>query len=297
MTLSIDQAVADPLSADFDPDNLEQYAAQAQASDLVTPPEALGEYEAEQTVEASEPVVAAEPEPEAKVETPEPAAEPAGVLTKDGKHVIPFEVLERERAARRQLEEQVARLAKGQPQAPVQQGESTPERQALEQMHARLQQLEAERNAMVERQVQEAIDANPKLAYVQSLPDQAAYNTLVEIDALLRAKPEYAAVPMSQRFAKAVAMFEAAEGPINLPGAVAKPAQDEAAAKAATEIVAKAERAAAAPRTLSDIPGTAVPPREGPLAKFKDATDTQILDTFMNLDDPKEIDRALARLL
>ncbi len=67
-----------------------------------------------------ETVVAAEPAPpveepakveEAQVEPkPEPEVKPEGILTKDGKHVIPFDVLEKERSEKRELQERLEKL-------------------------------------------------------------------------------------------------------------------------------------------------------------------------------------------
>ncbi len=152
-------------------------------------------------------------------------------------------------------------------------------------------QADTERAAQddVNRQVQEAIDANPKLVYAQSR-DKVTWNRIADQDAVLRADPAMRGLSFAERFAKAVTAVEAVHGEIKLPPefqtttnadsgkteaeAKAKAEADakakaEADAKAGTSQDAKAraeaelkkadEAAAGKPFTLTDLPGGVAP--------------------------------------
>lgn len=109
-------------------------------------------------------------------------------------------------------------------------------------------QQEVQQNEMA-KTVQDHIDANPKLAFLQA-SDPDAWKRACDLDEQLRTNPATASLPMAERFTKAAAAYEAIYGAINLPAAPTKPA---APAKSVDDVLAKA--GAAVPKSLSDLPG------------------------------------------
>lgn len=131
-----------------------------------------------------------------------------------------------------------------------------------EALEAKLQPVEERIQSDDERQaqqramtVQEAIDANPKLAHIQA-SDPELFAAAQQFDEVLRNQRAWADKPLAERFAKVIDMVEATNGAIDVPGHTppAKqpdPAQlREAAAKAAAEQAKKA----AVPTSLSQFP-------------------------------------------
>lgn len=108
---------------------------------------------------------------------------------------------------------------------------------------------ETERAQSAADTVQEAIDSVPKLAHIQAA-DADAFDMAKTFDAALRARPEWADRPLSERFAKVTEMVEAALGPIEIPGATKNTATKTGDLKAA----AKAKAAQATKTTRSDVP-------------------------------------------
>jgi hypothetical protein len=178
-----------------------------------------------------------------------------GVLAKDGKHVLPYSVLQAERDARAALTGQVRELTDA--VTKLQSGKSADTTQAsalaaslrenLEELKsaspeladtlskvltvvdaqdAKLKALEAqgqrfdarERNEQAEaqREVRAAIDGNPKLLYSEQ-HDTATFNRLAAQDAILRNDPANADLSFSERFDMAIKMVEAAHGEIKVP--------------------------------------------------------------------------------
>lgn len=216
------------------------------------------------------------------------ADEAAPIASRDGKHTIPFSVLENERKARQQAETMVSdlneRIAQLQSQAET--GEraadaghepaiSADDLEALradfpafakviEAQMGKIAQLEtqvstvssreAERQAEVQRttqeQVRDAIDASPKLLKLEADPE--AWETVVEIDKAFRAKPEFRDLSFAQRFEKVVQRYEAVHGPVDVPAAQNKSDSVSAKDKAAALLKEKGD---VTPRSLSDLPG------------------------------------------
>lgn len=121
---------------------------------------------------------------------------------------------------------------------------------------------ELQRRVTAEETVESAIASVPKLAHLRE-HDPDAFNEVASIDGYLRARPEWADKPMSERFIAAVRMHEAQTGAaIQLPTAApAAPAATADTAARVTAAIAKAQSAAPAPSTLSDIPGGHLPPQ------------------------------------
>lgn len=114
------------------------------------------------------------------------------------------------------------------------------------------EQAEQQRRAMT---VQEAIDANPKLAHIQA-SDPDAFAVAQQFDSLLRNQAAWADKPLAERFAKVIDMVEAANGPINVPGhttqAKAAAPQANLREQAAAAVAARAKPAV--PTSLSQFP-------------------------------------------
>jgi len=127
----------------------------------------------------------------------------------------------------------------------------------LKPVEDRVQQVEAERERTMADQVQDAIDATPKLAHIQA-SNRDAFELAKQFDATLRTQSAWAEKPLADRFSKVVEMVEAALGPIDLPGAPTKPSQPSAedlkkAAQAKAAQAAKAGRTEV-PTSLSEFP-------------------------------------------
>lgn len=242
---------------------------------------------------------------EASKDAPAAEADPDGVATKDGKHIIPYSVLkaDRDRATRaeqalRDAQAQLAALeaaakagqpgVKGESAATIQQandaGELSEEDMAalkedfptvykgLMAMRAQaaamqaqfkpvqesVQSAEAARALTVVDQVQEAIDATPKLAHIKAT-NPAAFDLAKQFDNTLKGQAAWADKPLSERFAKVVELVEQASGPITIPGQskAPPPAQKsaeamKAEARALAELAAKASKTSV-PTSLSEF--------------------------------------------
>ena len=130
------------------------------------------------------------------------------------------------------------------------------------QLEAKLQPVEdsvrsaeAEQARSATETVQDAIDAVPKMAYLQA-SNAEAFELAKQFDATLRAQNAWAGRTLTERFAKVAEMVEAALGPIDLPGnkSPSPSAVDlKAAAKAKADSAAKASRTNV-PTSLSEFP-------------------------------------------
>lgn len=298
-----------------------------------------GDTGSENEPESGEPPVAAA-EPEAKGEGEsgnlEPLAEtpPIGVATKDGKHVIPFEVLEKQRARVAELEriaqEQSAQIAELSQQAQgktpdAEQGEVTyltdeqlsdleaelpsigkllrAQQAQLRTLNETVKTLADDRQAReqdaqrtTQQTVQEAIDGNPKLAYLQSADDQR-WQRAVMFDKTLRQDPEWAGKPYAERFAKVVELYEATYGAVQMPGQSAQPknAQPSPADLAKAAEAKLQGKKASVPSSLSDIPGGSTPASDDVLGALAAKSGPELTADFMRMT-PAQIEATLARL-
>lgn len=117
--------------------------------------------------------------------------------------------------------------------------------------------VEAERERSTADLVQEAIDAVPKLAHIQAT-DPDTFALAKQFDAILRQQRAWDGKPLSERFAKVMAMVEGSIGQIDLPGD-SKPKPSPSTEDLAKAARAKAEAAAqasksAVPTSLSEFP-------------------------------------------
>ena len=158
--------------------------------------------------------------------------EPDGILTKDGKHVISYEVLKNERLQRQEAERKLAEWESNKQsntqidlsnlglltdEQLAEQKEYFPEtyeaivaqqnnlvalyKQSEQIKHAEQQRI-AERQRQEQINIQELIDNNPVLSHwQQNDPDAWAY--AVQQDNLLSSNPKFATLPMIDRFNKA----------------------------------------------------------------------------------------------
>ena len=182
-------------------------------------------------------------------------AEGQVILSKNGKHQIPYSVLETEREQRRaaegaveQLRQQIEALtakvngtaapaaAAGEPEISEEDIEAIAGdfpatgkalRALLGQVQGLKQELETVRQSESTRQgreaqsatttVQQAIDNNPTLSYLQA-NDPEMFAEAVKTDNQIKANPRNRGLTMEQRFDKVVSALEAVYGPFELPG-------------------------------------------------------------------------------
>lgn len=146
------------------------------------------------------------------------------------------------------------------------------------------QEIRARQQSEEARSVQDLIDANPKLAFLQA-QDPAGWEKAVAIDyGLTSVMPDKAA-----RFKAVVAAYEAQHGAINAPAATqAKPD----AKQSIDAVLAKAS--AAVPNSLSDIPGGA-PVAGGEIGNVENMSASEIAANLMTMT-PKARDAYLNSL-
>lgn len=212
------------------------------------------------------------------------ARQPDGILSKDGKHVIPYWRLAEAESKAREQAERIAELeaqVKAGGERQDGDGQSTTEVELLSeeeleelesempalgkvlrasqaqirQLNATVETLNKEREAAIQKeakdvedQVEAAIAATPKIAYLRD-KDEAGWNRAAEIDAMLRGKPEWQGKPFADRFAKVAEVYEAMYGPI--------PA--EASPKQQTTPAATPAPGGNVPLSMSAIPGGSAP--------------------------------------
>lgn len=181
----------------------------------------------------------------------------AVVQARDGKHVIPYQVLQQERERAIRAEQMVRDLTTKleQDQAAAQQGKATKsldldqivDPQLLEQLREEApdvarrmdnlidlakslsEQVDAGRPAAEEaeaarreQQVQALVTAEDTIVSIPKLAHlrttaPAEFNEVAAIDAMLRAKPAWQDKPLAERFGAALRMYEAEHGAIELP--------------------------------------------------------------------------------
>ncbi|MAO49847.1 MAG: hypothetical protein CML16_03065 [Pusillimonas sp.] len=267
----------------------------------------------------------------AKAEADKEDPEKSFIQSKNGKHAIPYSVLqgERERAIRaeqaaRELAEKLALMEKskesGETVKTADVGdivdpelldtlreESPGIADVLDRLIGKINTLESEhaktssfvqegtKEAAVQRQltVEEAIAEVPKLSHVRT-NDPEKYNEIAEFDQMLRAQSKWHSRPMKERFEAAVRMYESANGPIELPGSSGGQPDDEATEQKVAAAVAKAQKQGNGPNTLSDIPGGA-PAASNDHDALGEMTSTALTERFMGMTQ-EQIEAELARL-
>jgi hypothetical protein len=277
------------------------------------------------------PVKAEEPKADLPIKPEVQPEQPADILTRDGKHTIPYSVLEAERRKAGTLEQtlqqertqresmeravedlrsqlQAAKAAPKTDEALVQINQDIEAIREefpalgnfLDAMTAQVAKLQedvqvANRRADTASQVaarasatqsetlvEEAISNNPKLLYARAVAPEA-FNAIADIDTWMRGQPQFAQLSLGDRFTKAVAMYEAANGAIQVP-VNASPAQKTTQQAAAPSGV---------PNTLSDMPGGAIPPKSASEALL-DKNGAELTQMMMGMT-PEAIERLLAQ--
>lgn len=263
-----------------DPEILEKIIQMTNSTESVEGEVSDKQVEAEDKTEAS---VATDAE-ETKEEVAN--AEPEGILTADGKHVLPYDVLkaERQRAAdlkreadelRQQLaaksnavsDQSMSEFTGMSEQDLVEMQEYFPEKyetlvknlEASNQMRQKLAQIEAEeaRRAQEEAnqrvaKVQEAIDSNPLLSSWKD-NDPVKWKAAIDVDAALLNDPETAKLSIAERLervTKAVAQLYGIQ-------AEAKTEPEPTPVKKAEEIKVQTKKPPI--NSLSDLPGGEAP--------------------------------------
>lgn len=223
-------------------------------------------------------------EPQAKpAAEDQPSSKPAGIASKNGKHVLPFHVLQAERrradeAARRadQLERELADLKAG--KKPDEQAEALTEEEVVQMeqdfpehgkklraIYERARELEKkvgksepedQHQADTSNPIQDAIDQIPMLLDWQ-VTDPEKFGRAQEIDDVLKKSPKWKDKPLADRFAHVARMVaEEYDIPVDDEPS-AKTSQTTTTRKDPKEVIASAGRTR--PNTLSDFKGGATP--------------------------------------
>ena len=215
------------------------------------------------------------------VEKAEQKEAPQVVKSRDGKHDIPYSVLESERAARKQADLAVAQLqaqidalktgaSKGEPAEAKESDLSAEEIEQVAEdfpavakllkglsaqvgaLQGQLTEVRASEHARRGQEqtsasttVQQAIDANPVLSYWQS-KDQNSFALAVQFDNQIKADSRNANLSLDERFGKVVKAMEAVYGETELPDDFKAKVAAPAAKAAQKQDKASAEKAIAA---------------------------------------------------
>lgn len=267
------------------------------------------------------------------------AAEQEGeavVLARDGKNVIPYQVLQQERERAIRAEQMVRDLTTKleQDQAAAQQGKATKsldldqivDEQLLEQLREEApdvarrmdnlidlakslsEQVDAGRPAAEEaeaarreQQVQALVTVEDTIVSIPKLAHlrttaPAEFNEVAAIDAMLRAKPAWQDKPLAERFGAALRMYEAEHGAIELPDPASA-----AAGKQPADPAARVAEAVAKAKAEASGPSTLSDIPGGQPAATSEADAIAALSGSALTDrfmnmSPDEIEAQLARL-
>lgn len=176
------------------------------------------------------------------------------------------------------------------------------------QFESQAREREETERTQQQREVRDAVDANPTLLYWEQ-HDQERWQAAIEADSRLSQLPVNQGLSLEERFEKAVQVVETIYGPTELPdnwarkgsntpsGKSTKPtpsgeSTDAALAEKARRAVEKA--GSARPRTLSEMPGGAVPASD-PLEDFASLSAERLGAQMANMT-PDQISALLARL-
>lgn len=214
--------------------------------------------------------------------------QPDGVATKDGKHIIPYSVLQADRERARRAEEELAETKRqlaelaakasqgvkdGEPAAPKQADDlSDEDLEALKEdfptvykgimaMKKQAEMLEAQLKPVqetVQQQEQAAQRTQADLVQeaIDATPklahikaqDHEAFELAKQFDNTLKSSPQWAGKTLEERFAKVVEMVESANGVINVTGQP-NPSSQKTAEQLKAEAKAIAEAQAKATKT------------------------------------------------
>ena len=138
---------------------------------------------------------------------------------------------------------------------------------------ADMQQQRAAAEKQTADTVQETIDANPALSFWQQKAGDE-WNAAIELDTLLRSKPEWADKPMDARFARVVEMVKAMNPDAELPPMPTSTEKKQQASSAKRPPV----------NSLSDIPG-GIPPAAGTREQIDEMSVAALGNKFMSMSD------------
>lgn len=312
----LDYYAANPDELPSDPDAIEalmaQLAGEAPQAEQSEPSATDGASEAEEADTAGE------PQGEARQEEADEAGqdEQAPVLSRDGKHAIPYSVLQTEREKRRAAEQAMKALEQRLAAAEAgtqQQGEAKDSaanldamaedfpavkallehtrklESKLSQVTQRIEQDDAIRADQEAARVRAAVDANPVLLHWEH-NDPERWQAAVEADQRLQDSPAHRQLTLEQRLERAVQIVDAFYGP----DASAPTPPPQPAARPAKPAAAQHPDKPFKPRTLSDIPGGAVPAAD-PMEEFATLS-VEKLGAQMAGMTPDQINALLARL-
>lgn len=226
----------------------------------------------------------------------QPQEDVKGILARDGKHVIPYDVLEAERTGRQRVEQEAfllkQQLAEEQRKidlltSQIKQAGMTPDplpeearisdeqiakireeypevAKALTLMFRKYDYLQARiqeaQQVPQENPVVQAMNAVPDLVVWQrSDPDKFA--VAIHLDEKLQTDPAWKDKPLTERFAEVARRTRAAYGEVP-PEPVAEQDKNQKVLAAVADKVAKADAAAALPDSPSDVGNTAAVPQD-----------------------------------
>lgn len=138
----------------------------------------------------------------------------------------------------------------------------------------------ARQQTMVEA-VQEAIDATPKMAFLQAT-NAEAFELAKQFDEALRTQQAWAGKPLAERFAKVVEMVESVIGQIDIPGKAKPSLSAEELARAARAKAEKDSSRNSVPSSLSDFPA-GNPPAQDEQDAIEQMTHQQLAAKFARM--------------
>jgi hypothetical protein len=155
------------------------------------------------------------------------------------------------------------------------------------------QDAEKEAQQAAQAEVDKAIEATPKLAYLRDLAETDAtiasmWEAAIAEDQVLKSRGRWQNEPFAKRFSEVVSRVERDFGEIKLPPEYLNKEEIEARAKKAADS-AKPHR----PSTLSDLPG-GTPPAPDALGSLESADPASLMNSLLSASD---VDKALEDML
>ncbi|ENM8283100.1 hypothetical protein AB8172_000142 [Salmonella enterica] len=219
-----------------------------------------------------------------------------GILARDGKHVIPYDVLEAERTGRQRVEQEAfllkQQLAEEQRKidlltSQIKQAGMTPDplpedTRISDEQIARIKEeypevanaltLMARKYDYLQARIQEAQQVpqeNPVVQAMNAVPDLVVWQrsdpdkfaVAIHLDEKLQTDPAWKDKPLTERFAEVARHTRAAYGEVS-PEPVAEQDKNQKVLAAVADKVAKADAAAALPDSPSDVGNTAAVPQD-----------------------------------
>ncbi|MIF17140.1 hypothetical protein AHQ86_10390 [Salmonella enterica subsp. enterica] len=219
-----------------------------------------------------------------------------GILARDGKHVIPYDVLEAERTGRQRVEQEAfllkQQLAEEQRKidlltSQIKQAGMTPDplpedTRISDEQIARIKEeypevanaltLMARKYDYLQARIQEAQQVpqeNPVVQAMNAVPDLVVWQwsdpdkfaVAIHLDEKLQTDPAWKDKPLTERFAEVARRTRAAYGEVS-PEPVAEQDKNQKVLAAVADKVAKADAAAALPDSPSDVGNTAAVPQD-----------------------------------